>query len=124
MKEDTKQWIKERRALVRRQAAEIEAFEDKWDEKIAALDKPVTYSIGDRFYGTELTATDGKYILAYQSQKEKCPSVSMISLASGSQYHRRNKVKSSYGITREEFEVICDGGVFTRYFDYANHRRL
>ncbi|KKN75904.1 hypothetical protein LCGC14_0376120 [marine sediment metagenome] len=78
------------------------------------LDKLRTpyYSIGDRFIGK----WSEKWILSYQGSKR--PSfVSMVCLRDGTRHHNAFSVMNTREITPEEFNAICDGHIFRRYWD-------
>lgn len=66
------------------------------------------YSRGDRFNH------DGeKWIMAVTGTTR----VTLLCLSDGCMHHLNITVNSTLAITETEFKVICDGGVFTRYWD-------
>ena len=83
---------------------------DKARRKLEELE--TTYSAGDRF--TE-GAKDEKYILAVVS--ESPTKAVFVSLEDGRYWEEARRIKNCYSITQKEFDEICDGGEFSRYWD-------
>ena len=83
--------------------------------KLAELKKSeTTYSLGDRFRDER----GKKWLMVYQGIDNHTPTATLSSLENGIRHHRRRIVQSASHITQEEFEAICDGDKFTRYWDF------
>ena len=67
-----------------------------------------TYSIGDRFWGG-----DEKWLMTYQCNEN----VALSGMANGILHLGQRRVENADRITQDEFNKICAGTVFTRYWD-------